>query len=210
MDDGREFIFRINLMETCVMKTKYVKMLGAIFLFNFIFGFLAVAANNLNIYVPVGWLNITDSVALSKTQGLPQKLIDTSKKSICKLLSGDPKTFGDKYPTYFAWIHLPQMDNFKLSDASLKGLGDGIMSSAKNSALMSIVENKVITINGIKIFYSIMDLNLNLKTGKIVVRSVSYYVPDGNGASMISFYTLKDEWEKYSSVFGDIVSKTLK
>ncbi|GEM_PF-4031250 len=194
------------------MKTKHVKRSVMVLLLNLICGFLAVnlAANGLNIYVPGGWINITDSVAQSKTQGLPPKLVDTSKKSICKLLAGDPKTFGDKYPTYFAKIHLPQMDNFKFSDASLKGLDEGIKTSAKNSALMSVVENKTVTINGTKVFCSVVDLNLAVKNEKIVVRSVSYYVPDGDGASMFTFYTMKDEWEKYSPVFEDIVTKTLK
>jgi hypothetical protein len=185
-------------------------MFGTIILLNFLFGFLALAANDLNVYVPGNWRNITESVAKSKTQGLPPKLIETSKKTICRLLAGDPKAFGDKYHTYFAQIHLPHMDDFKFSDASIKGLDNGIRAAAKNNTLMSVVENKAVTINGIKIFYSIVDLNLAVKNEKVVVRSVSYYVPDRNGASMLTFYTMKDEWEKYYSVFEDITTKTLK
>ena len=53
-------------------------------------------------------------------------------------------------------------------------------------------------------------LTISVKKIRIVVKTVSYYVPDGNGVAMLSFYTLKAYWNKYVSVFQDAVVKTLK
>lgn len=165
----------------------------------------------LRVHIPDGWVNITDKAAKSDTEGIPDKLVRTAENHVCKILAADPKTFNDSAPIYLLQIRVPQMDDFKLSDSGLNDLVAGTKISVKSRQGASLVEDKILTVAGVKIFRSIVEMPVpGAGDQEIQVRIIQYYLPDGDGAAAISFYVPKSKAGAYMPLIEDSISKTLK
>jgi hypothetical protein len=174
--------------------------------------FPALGQSTRTIYVPQGWVNVTARAAKSDVDGLPKGLVQVSQSSFCKLLAIDPATASDPYPVYMMQAHMPQLDNMKFTDDSLNSMEDGLKASMKNHPTKTLVEIGTLTVNGMKVFHVVVDMGMYFKETGVTVqaRMMQYYIPDGQGASILSFMAPRKDWGKYLSLFQDVVAKTLE